>query len=72
MIKIARTYYKKITYLLVFALTSAIFFFATLYLSNTFVGVVDEKNHAIGVERMINLSNEMVKITILSLSTPIS
>lgn len=61
MIKIARTYYKKITYLLVFALTSAIFFFATLYLSNTFVGVVDEKNHAIGVERMINLSNEMVK-----------
>lgn len=42
-------------------LTSLVFLLATLYLSGTFVKVVDEKNHTIGVERMINLSNEMVK-----------
>lgn len=54
-------YYKKFVFLGALLLTSAIFLLATLYLSGTFVKVVDEKNHAIGVERMINLSNEMVK-----------
>lgn len=54
-------YYKKLVFLGAFVLTSLVFLLATLYLSGTFVKVVDEKNHAIGVERMINLSNEMVK-----------
>lgn len=54
-------YYRKMIYAVAVVVTTLIFFCATTYLQDVFSKVLSDKNHAIGVERMINLSHEMVK-----------
>ena len=47
-------YYKKLVFLGAFVLTSLVFLLATLYLSGTFVKVVDEKNSKAAQAIMLN------------------
>lgn len=52
---------KTFTYVFAFSLTTVLYAFVCYYVKNSVSVAIDDKNHSIGVERMINLSHEMIK-----------
>lgn len=52
---------KTFTYGFAFTLTTVLYAFVCFYVKNAVSVAINDKNHSIGVERMINLSHEMIK-----------
>lgn len=59
--KFTEKYYRYIVYVIAIVFTSIVYTIASVHANSAFYAAVDDKNNAISVERMINLSSEMVK-----------
>ena len=59
--KFAEKYFKFLIFTVAIVITSLVYAVALFYTNSAFYATVDDKNNAISVERMINLSSEMVK-----------
>lgn len=59
--KFAEKYFKFLIFTVAIVITSLVYAVALFHTNSAFYAAVDDKNNAISVERMINLSSEMVK-----------